>query len=89
MVLVENLKFFHLLWRKLRQENVFADILKTKKSLLDYENKHLRKVKKIAIFPKGLVLGFGKKPEISPCFYFSQNRPENVIDDIIERKKPF
>ena len=44
---------------------------------------------KIAIFPKGLVLGFGKKPEISPCFYFSQNRPENVIDDIIERKKPF
>ena len=62
---------------------------KNKKSLLDYENKNLRKVKKIAIFPKGLVLGFGKKPEISPCFYFSQNRPENVIDDIIERKKPF
>ena len=53
MVLVENLKFFHLLWRKLRQENVFADILKTKKSLLDYENKNLRKVKKMRFFQRG------------------------------------
>ena len=51
MILVENLKSFHLLfWRKLRQENVFADILKTKKAFLGYKNKNLRKVKKIAIF---------------------------------------
>ena len=51
MVLVENLKSFHLLfWRKLRQENVFADILKTKKAFLGYKNKNLRKVKKLRFF---------------------------------------
>ena len=40
-------------WRKLRQENVFADILKTKKAFLDYENKNLRKVKKLRFFQRG------------------------------------
>ena len=68
---------------------MFADILKTKTSFLDYENKNLRKVKKIAIFPKGLVLGFGKKPEISPCFYFSQNRPEKCDWRYYRKEKTF
>ena len=38
MVLVKNLKFFHLfIFGKIREENVFDDILERKKAFLDYK----------------------------------------------------
>ena len=74
MVLVKNFKFFHLfIFGKIREENVFDDILKRKKAFLDYKKQNVKK-SKIRIFPKGLVHGFGQKIEIFPSFYFWQNQ---------------
>ena len=45
---------------------------------------------KIAIFPKGLVHGFGQKLTIFPSFFFKGNiRQENVFYVIVERKNGF
>ena len=46
MVLVKNWKFFHLfIFGKIREENVFDDILERKKAFLDYEKPKVKKVK--------------------------------------------
>ena len=46
MVLVKNLKFFHVfIFGKIRQENVFDNILKTKKAYLDSKIKTSKKLK--------------------------------------------
>ena len=57
------------------------------------------KPRKIGIFAKGLVRGFGQKWEVWPCFYFSQNKrkkcvfckisQKNVFENILETKKSF
>ena len=53
MFFVKHLKFFHLfIFGKISQQNVFDIILESKKSIF--------RQKKIRIFPKGLVHGFGK-----------------------------
>ena len=47
MVLVTNLKFFHLfIFGKNREENVFDDILERKKAFLDYKKQKVKNVKK-------------------------------------------
>ena len=54
IVLVKNLKFFHCpIFGKIRQENVFDEILERKKASLDYKKQKVKKGKKIRIFPKG------------------------------------
>ena len=46
MVLVKNLKIFHLfIFGKMREENVFDDILERKKAFLDYKKEKVKKVK--------------------------------------------
>ena len=46
MVLVKNLKNFpFFIFGKIREENVFDDILERKKALLDYKKKKVKKVK--------------------------------------------
>ena len=46
MVLVKNWKFFHLfIFGKIREENVFDDILERKKAFLDYKKQKVKKVK--------------------------------------------
>ena len=73
MILVKKLKVFHLLClSKIDRENLFADVLSKKKTIV-YE-KH-----KIRIFPKGLVRRFGKKFEVSLTLIFMQNRPRKSI----------
>ena len=73
MVLIKNLKIFHLfIFGKIREENVFDHILEMKKAFLDYKKEKVKTVK-IGIFPKALVQGFGQKLENFPCFYFWQN----------------
>ena len=52
-------------------ENVFYDILEVKSAFLGYKNKKL-KSRKIEIFAKGVVHGFGPKLAIFACFYFWQ-----------------
>ena len=68
MVLVKNLKIFHLfIFGKISEQNVFDDILERKKAFLDYKNRKLKQ-SKIGIFPKGLVHGFGQKFLNFPSF---------------------
>ena len=83
-------KFFHLFsFRKIRQENVFDDILERKKTFLDSKIRKLKK-SQIRIFQTGLVHGFGKKfGNFSIFLFFGKIRQENVFDDILERKKAF
>ena len=45
MVLIKNLKIFHLfIFGKIREENVFDDILERKKAFLDYKKEKVKKV---------------------------------------------
>ena len=53
------------------EENVFLDIVERKNAFLGYKNKR-SKSGKIAIFPKGLVRGFGQKLAIFPNFFLRQ-----------------
>ena len=60
MVMVKNLKFFHVfIFGKIRQENAFDDILERKKAFLDSKIKKLKKSKN-QDFSKGVLHGFGK-----------------------------
>ena len=46
MVLINNLKIFHLfIFGKMQEENVFDDILERKKGFLDYKKQKVKKVK--------------------------------------------
>ena len=72
MVLVKNLKIFHLfLFGKISYRNAFDDILERKKVFLTIKSRKLKK-SKIGIFPKGLVHGFGQKLKNFPFFYVWQ-----------------
>ena len=60
MALVKNLKFFHpFIFGKIRQENVFDDVLERKKAFLDSKITKLKKSKNwYLFFPK--VHAFGQ-----------------------------
>ena len=73
MILVKELKFFHLLClSKIDREKVFADVLDKKETFKDYKNNCVRKMQ-MRIFLKELVHRFGQKFEISSTFIFMQN----------------
>ena len=75
MILVEKLKFFHLLYlSKVDGEKVFADVLDKKKLLKTIKTTVFEK-RKIRIFPKRLVHRFDQNLEISSTLIFMQNRP--------------
>ena len=61
MVLVKNWKIFHLfIFGKIREENVFDDILEKKKAILDYKKEKVKKVKNWD-FSKGVSPWFWSK----------------------------
>ena len=69
MVLVKNLKVFHLfIFGKISSQNVFDDSLEGKKAFSDFKKKGRLKKSKNGIFTKGLVRGFGQKFENFPSF---------------------
>ena len=72
----------------IRQENVFYDILERKTTFYAFKTRSPRS-RKIRIFPKGLIHGFGPKMAIFPTFFFSKKGQENVFYDILKRKKTF
>ena len=90
MVWVKNVKYGYVfIFRKISQKNVFDNILETKHAFKTRKTRR-EKNRKIEIFPKGLVHGFGQKCKMWPCFYFSQNKPKkNVFENILETKKAF
>ena len=74
MVLVKNLKIFHLfIFAKISKQNVFDDILERKKAFKTIKNRKLKQ-SKFGIFPIGLVHGFGQIFENFPYFYYFQNQ---------------
>ena len=80
MILVKKLKFFHLLYlSKIDREKVFADVLDKKKKPLKTIKTTVYEKRKIRIFPKRLVHGFGQKFEILLTFRFMQNTPRKSI----------
>ena len=71
------------------QENALYDIPERKNAFVGNKNKKFKK-SKMAIFPKGVTLGFGLKMAIFPTFFFLGNiGKENVFYDILERKNAF
>ena len=56
------------------QKNVFYIILERKKRFKTIKNRKF-KSRRIRIFPKELVHGFGQKFEFFPPFFFKKNRP--------------
>ena len=61
MVLIKNLKIFHLfIFGKIREESVFDDILERKKAFLDYKKEKVKKVKNWD-FSKGVSPWFWSK----------------------------
>ena len=75
MVLVKNLKIFHLfIFGKISWQNVFDDILERKKGFLDSKMRKLKKSKNHD-FSKGVSPWFREKVGIFLCFYFWQNQP--------------
>ena len=91
MVLIKNLKIFHLfIFGKIREESVIDDILERKKAFLDYKKEKVKKVENWD-FSKGdspcrFLL---KNLKIFHLFIFGKIREESVFDDILERKKAF
>ena len=57
------------------KENVPYDILERKNAFIGYKKKKVQKTRKIDIFSKGLIHGFGLKMAIFPTFFFRQYRP--------------
>ena len=54
MVLVKNLKFFHVfIFGKINHQNVFDVFLESQKSFLHYENQKVKKVEKSGFFQRG------------------------------------
>ena len=75
MVLVKNLKIFHVfITGKISQQNMLDDILERKKVFLESKIRKLKKSKNHD-FSKGVSPWFGQKFGIFPCFYFWQNQP--------------
>ena len=69
---------------------MFYDILEQENAFLGYKIKKSKKSKKINIFPKGLVEGFGPKLAFFSCFYFRQYRPGKCVLRYSRTKKmPF
>ena len=79
MILVEKLKFFHVLClSKKDREKVFAEVLDKKEPLKTIKTTVYEK-RKIRIFPKVLVYRIFQKFEISSTLIFMQNRPRKSI----------
>ena len=73
MVLVKNLKFFHLfIFGKIREENVFDDILERKRAFLDSKIRKLKKSKNHD-FSKKLVHGLVKNLEFFHVFILAKS----------------
>ena len=86
MILVQKWPFLNLFYLgNIGQENVFNDILEQKTPVLAIKTRSW-KSRKIEIFPKGLIHGFGPKMAIFPSVFLSNIGQANVFYDILEQK---
>ena len=71
MVLVKNLKFFHVfIFGKINHQNVFDVILESQKEFLDYKKRKVKKVEILVFFQRGWGWAIGQKFEIFSMFLF-------------------
>ena len=96
MVFVRNWPFFHFFILALvGQENVFYSPRKCVYDILEPQNlfkaikTNISKSRKIEIFPKGLVHGFGQQLVIFLFYYFRACRPGKCLLRYFEQKHPF
>ena len=69
MVLIQNLKFFHLfIFGRIRKENGFDNILERKKAFLYYRKQKVKKVQKLAFFQRGYSMVLVKNLKIFHLF---------------------
>ena len=82
------MKIFHLfIFGKIREENVFDDILQRKKAFLDYKKEKVKKVENWDFSKGGKSMVLIKNLKTFHLFIFAKIRDENVFDDILEKKK--
>ena len=90
MVLDQKVPFFRLFFcRQYSIGNCPLRYSRTKKRLSRLTKKEVQKNRKIDIFSKGLIHGFGLKMAIFPTFFLGTIDQENVFYDILERKNTF
>ena len=73
----------------LGQENLFYDILERKKAFLCYNNKVLRKTKKLRFFQGGYSMDLVQIGHFSIFFFLGNLSQEKVFYNILERKNAF
>ena len=90
MVLIKNLKIFHLLiFGKISKQNVFDDILERKKVFLYYKKHKVKKVENW-YFSKGVSPRFlVNNLKFFHLFIIVKISYQNAFDDILEMKKAF
>ena len=90
MVLVQKWPFFLVFFfGKIRQKNVFYDILERKNAFLAYKNKKFKKSKNWQ-FSKGVNPWVkSKNGHFSNLFFWGNIGMENVFYDNLKRKTPF
>ena len=86
MVLYKTSQFFHLfILGKIGQDNVFHDILETKKkSFLNYKNKKFQRLK-YPVFSKGVIPCCLSKIRNFSIFFLYFWKIGNLFHDILER----
>ena len=90
MVLVKNLKFFHVsIFGKTNQRNVFDVILESQKSFLDYEKQKVKKVEKSGFFQRGQAMVLVKNLKFFHVFIFEKTNHQNVFDVILASQNTF
>ena len=90
MVLIKNLKIFHLfIFGKIREENVFDDILERKKAFLDYKKQKVKKVQNWD-FSKGVGPWFWSKIwNFSIFLFLAKSERKMCLTIFLQRKKAF
>ena len=86
MVLVQKWLFFQIFFlRNIGQENILNDILERENAFLGYKNKKFKKSKNWHFSTHG----FGPKMVIFPTLFSGNIGQENIVNDILGRKKAF
>ena len=87
MVLVKNLKIFHLfIFGKISQQNVFDDILERKKAFADYKKQKVKKVKNMEFF-KGVSPWFWSRIGKFSIFSFLAKSASKMCLTIFQKAK--
>ena len=89
LVFGQNWLFFHVLFKDIQARQMCFTIFQNEKTVFQALKTRSSKSRKIEIFSKGLVQGFGPKLAIFPCIYFSQYTPGKCVLRYSRTKKRY